>query len=346
MKKNIIAVAVASVFAAPLAMAQAPTIYGQINMAAEHFDNDSSDKKSGSQINSRNSRVGIKGSEDLGNGLKAIYKLEFTVTIDDDKGDGSFKSRNQYVGLAGGFGTVLVGRHDTPTKMIQAKDLFNDGKLADNKPMAGGLGVNGNGMETRLAEMLAYVSPEFAGVKLIAALSPSEDKNKTTSKSGMDDMYSLAVTYGSAKKGLYLAAGMDKANSEFAGVGKKADHVRVVAQYTVGGLVANAMYQDFSGNALKNTYKGGENIQANLGYKMGKFMPKVKVSQVERESGFKNSTNYALGLDYALGKKTTAYVEYAELENVYKDYSADKDGSDIRNDKDTSAFSVGILHKF
>ncbi|MDX1353157.1 MAG: porin, partial [Thiomicrorhabdus sp.] len=121
MKKNIIALAVASAIAAPVAMADAPVVYGQINVAIDSV------KDEGMRTTDRDSRLGVKGSEDLGNGLKAIYKMEFGVSIDDDANKGTLTNRNQYVGLSGGFGTILMGRHDTPTKMIQAKDLFNDG---------------------------------------------------------------------------------------------------------------------------------------------------------------------------------------------------------------------------
>lgn len=338
MKKNIIALAVVSAFAAPLAMADAPIIYGQINMALEQFDvknaNVKNNGESGTQVNSRNSRIGIKGSEDLGDGLKAIYQLEYTARIDDNAN--TLSARNQFVGLAGGFGTVLMGRHDTPVKMIQGTDLFDDGmSTGDNAPMAGGLGLLGDGMETRLNNAVAYISPEFAGIKLLAAGSASEQANATGSKSEITDMYSLALTYGSKKQGLYLAVGGEEAASAFAGVGVKAKHARAVVQYAAGGLIANAMYQKTGGSALTD-YRKGQNVQANLGYKMGKLMPKVKVSSVDyKNSGLKDATNFGIGLDYALGKKTTTYIEYVEVNNQ----------NGIPKE-DTSAVSVGMIHKF
>jgi len=349
MKKNIIALAIASAVAAPIAMADAPVIYGQVNMAVEQFnvkDNAGKTVKSasGTQVNSVASRIGVKGSEDLGNGLKAIYQLEFEVGIDKD--DGKIKGRNQFVGLAGGFGTVLAGRHDVPTKMIQATDLFDDG-VADNSLMAGGLGADGKGMETRISQALVYVSPSFSGVKLMAALSPKENSGDLTKESELTDLYSVAIAYGSKNNGLYLAAGMDQASKAALpnGVNETAEHVRVVAQYRTGGLVANVMYQDFAGKALKDKLQGGTNIQANLGYQMGKFMPKVKVSSIDYSGSTyalasttdkaKDATNYAVGLDYALGKKTTSYVTYTMLENVYG----------VKK-QDTDVISVGLLHKF
>jgi predicted porin len=366
MKKNIVALAVASAIAAPVAMADAPTVYGQINMALEQMSSkdvngDKVKADSGTQVNSRASRIGVKGSNDLGNGLKAVYKVEFEVQIDKSS---ELKNRNQYVGLAGGFGTVLMGRHDTPLKMIQAKDLFNDAGLSDNKPISGGLGALGAGGEVRASNVLAYVSPSFGGVKLMAAFIPKEDgsqygglQNNTNtdadSESSLSDAMSFAAMYGSKKKGLYLAAAYNTWDKQ-ANLGNynpvtktgqegSVDELRITAQYTIAGLIANAMYQDFSGKGLKNSTQKGTNIQANVGYKIGNFMPKVKVSMVDRDKNaagdkYKDSTNYAVGLNYSLGKKTTAYVEYAALENTAGTVTKDK--------SEDTAFSIGMVHKF
>lgn len=346
MKKNIIALAIASAIAAPVAMADAPTVYGQINMAFDQLsvDNAAGDKvkaSSGSQINSRASRLGVKGSEDLGNGLKAIYTLEFEVAIDE--GNGAMTGRNQFVGLSGGFGTVLMGRHDTPTKMIQGYDFFNDSPYGDIGKMADGLGAFGKGMENRVSETLAYVSPEFGGAKLIAAFVPKETDGSATDESSVTDLMSFGLTYGSAKKGLYLAAGMDMASDNYTGTkSAEAQHVRVVAQYATDTIIANAMYQDFSGDALENTLKEGTTMSAGVGMKFGAFMPKAQIMMVDRTKDaagvkFEDSTNYALGLDYAFGKKTTGYVEYVMLDNK---------GGAADTKAETSAFSVGLVHKF
>ena len=338
MKKNVIALAIAAAVAAPAANA-APTVYGQINMVLESVETKNAGTKdkanSGMQVNSVASRLGVKGSEDLGSGLKAVYKLEFGVNIDDDKGTGnSLTSRNQFVGLAGGFGTVLMGRHDTPFKMAQPKDLFNDGR-ADNNPMASGLGVSGKGGEDRVAETLAYVSPSFGGVKLAAAFVPKENGGDATKESSITDVISLAAMYGSKKKGLYLGAGYNNYSKNATGT-ESATELRLTAQYVVAGLVANAMYQDFSGDAIKGTVQEGTNMMVNVGYKMGKFMPKLKYSMNDyKDKAFEDSTGLGLGVDYKMGKKTTGYAQYIGIDNV----GGTKKSS-------VSTIQVGLLHKF
>ncbi len=363
MKKNIIALAIASVVAAPVAMADAPTLYGDVSMNVENYSvkDNAGDKvkaDSGVQVNSRASKLGIKGSEDLGDGFTAVYKFEFEVQIDTASGAGSspvggtavLKNRNQYVGVAGGFGTVLMGRHDTPFKMAQGTDLFNFSPTADIGKMAGGLGVLRLGGEARLSNVLAYVSPSFSGVTLVGAFVPKEVNGAAPAgrekESSLGDITSFALMYGSKKEGLYLSGAVNsfsKATVDTVyGADLSANETRFVAQYSTGGLVANAMYQDFGGKALKNSLMEGTTIGGAVAYKVGKFTPRLQIMQVDRKNSAANvkaedSLNYALGVDYALGKKTRVYAEYAMLDNTdgLKDTKAEK-----------TAMTVGLTHKF
>ncbi len=325
MKKNIIALAIASAVAAPIAMADAPVVYGIANMAIQM------DKKAdfGTTVDSIASRVGIKGSEDLGNGLKAVYKMEFGVNI-DGSGDG-LSARNQYVGLAGNFGTVLLGTHDTPLKMSQPKDLFNDG-LADNGKV---VKVLASGGEVRADNVFAYVSPSFSGVKIVAATIAGSDEDDasgaetisaTSSESSISNAYSIAAMYGSTKKGLYLAAAYNGGD-----MFEDAEEMRLSAQYKTGGLVANVMYETQADNKVD---AGGTAIVASAGYKMGKMMPKIKYATTDLDNSSANPTATSLGLNYSLGKKTTAYVEYTMFD---KDFT----GGDS-----LASTALGLQHKF
>lgn len=314
MKKNIIALAVAAAISAPVAMAGAPTIYGKLNVNAE-FANGSD-----MNINDTASRFGVKGSEDLGNGLKAVYKIEFDVDLagatKDGSGKGTLTARNQYAGLKGGFGTVLMGRHDTPEKMSQASDLFNDGTGdLGNDRMDGGIQVN----ESRVGDVIAYVSPSFSGVKLVAAQVANGDNDTGA--------MSAAITYGSAKKGIYLAAAM----TDFKDATKN-DTTRLSAQYKANGLTANAILMNSKDGVAGNSADEGTVTQFNVGYKMGKFMPKAKMSIADSKTAA-SVTALAYGLNYSLGKKTTAYIEIVD---------ADKDN--VASAVDTT--TIGMIHKF
>jgi predicted porin len=340
MKKNMIALAVAAAFAAPVAMADAPVVYGKINV------NINSVTDNGNGVNDTASRVGIKGSEDLGNGLKAVYKMEFDVDV---AGAGGLKGRNQYLGLAGGFGTVLIGRHDSPMKMAQPTDTFNDGAADNNATVMGALGATG---EDRAAHVLAYVSPSFSGVKLI--LAGTSPKSTAVAPATSDDRSitggtHAAVTYGSTKKGLFLSAAMntfsaDTYNTTGQVGAKNYDETSFSAQYKVGGLTANATVRGFDDGEAADGRDEGTATIANLAYKMGKFTVKGKIMQADYANNDKTGTQTAVGLAYALGKKTTAYVY-----TTTKDKNINTGGSSkstVALGKSVTASYVGLVHKF
>ena len=154
-------------------------IYGKANVTVQ-----SSDEGEGSftEVKSNASRIGFKGTQELANGLSVVFKAEFQVDLDGDseKGD-SITDRNQYIGLKGGFGEVLLGKNDTVFKKSQRKvDLFND-LNGDIKNLWKG--------ENRMSDTITYRTKKFnnfqVGVTYVA-----ED-----SVDG-EDGTSIAITYG------------------------------------------------------------------------------------------------------------------------------------------------------
>ena len=203
MNKKLLAAAVAAaVVAAPAAFAES-TVYGKMHTSVDMIDYETSNEDNW-EMNSRASRLGFKGSEDLGNGLKAIYQIELQVNSgggSDGQGSDSFlsrSSRNTFIGLAGDWGTFLVGRHDTPAKMAfyaAGNERLGDSVIDLN------IGNNLNGTaatnapigvfhEYRADNAIAYVSPNFSGFTFAAAIIPGEDNDVSGSRDGIADHYS------------------------------------------------------------------------------------------------------------------------------------------------------------
>ncbi|SFR64258.1 porin [Thiomicrospira sp. ALE5] len=353
MKKNILAVAIAGAMAAPLAAnAGAPTLYGQMNVAIDSVSDN------GSAFVNRNSRLGVKGSEDLGNGLKAVYQLETTLTLQgDNSANGWGGLRNTFVGVSGGFGTVVAGRHDTPLRMIQPTDRFNDSfYLGNNTGRFGGLnlggGVNFSG-EDRLDNMVAYISPNMNGFQVVfgGITTAAEDRENRQS---LGNAYSAAVQYGSKRDGLYAAVGVTQRTSDLYAKDENIDqqNIRATVQYADSGLVVSAMYNQVNTKSFDDTngktdLGNHNNIVVGAAYTMGDFTPRAKIAFVSydditqngNKDKNKDATNYALGLDYALGKRTRTFVEYGVL---------DKNSlTGVRvGDKSTDVFTVGLAHSF
>jgi predicted porin len=333
MKKNILAVAIAGAMAVPFAAnASAPTLYGQMNVTLDSVS------KNGTSVQNRNSRLGVKGSEDLGNGLKAVYQFETTLNVNGD-GNGFGAQRNTFVGVSGGFGTVIAGRHDTPLRLIQPNDNFNDSAyLGNNTSRFGGLEKGTLSGEDRLDNMVAYLSPNINGFQVVfggvtTAAGQAKDQQ-------LGNAYSASVAYGSKRNGLYAAVGLTQRTDKLLGANKDQQNTRAVVQYADSGLVVSGMFNGVTakGTGTDNAYTLG------AAYTMGDFTPRAKVAIVDYAKnstvgGTKDATNYAIGLDYALGKKTRTFVEYGVLDK-------NTVGGVSVGDKSTDVFTVGIAHSF
>ena len=192
MNKKLVTLAVAAALAAPAIASADAILYGKLNVGINYIDQNEGFKGWGLSDNrvikyafdnqylgiynpfittpqGPSNRLGVKGSEDLGNGLKAIYQIElgFISLTDTQQSAPSMNEtitmRNTFVGLAGNFGTVLMGRHDTPLKISTGPlDLFAD-TLADNNNTVGF-------QDLRVDNVMAYISPSFSGFQFAGAV--------------------------------------------------------------------------------------------------------------------------------------------------------------------------------
>ena len=159
----------------------APKVYGKLNITLNNNGSDGVKEKEIDLI-SNSSRLGLKGQLEMQDGLVGLYQIEYQIdpvdghARDEVRGengeikvtDSTFTQRNSYVGLKGSFGTLKLGKHDTPLKKASLKvDLFNDLK-GDIKNITDG--------ENRITSFLGYDSPVFGGgVSISLSLSKGKD---------------------------------------------------------------------------------------------------------------------------------------------------------------------------
>ena len=149
MNKKLIALAVAGATVAPAAMAQTAnpvTLYGRAYAMFESVEQNGPTAASTltrrNRVSDQSSLLGVRGTEDLGGGLKAFFQLETGFKVDQN--DTTFAARNSGVGLQGGWGSLLMGRWDTPYKVVTtAIDPFGDLTLAGYTTVMNGNGVRG-----------------------------------------------------------------------------------------------------------------------------------------------------------------------------------------------------------
>ncbi len=340
MKKSLIALAVAGVVSAPAFAATSNVdVYGVFNMAVSLVD----DQPSGVndiQVTSQSSRFGLKGSEDLGGGLSAIWQVESSLNLDEQ--GGTLAGRNSFVGLKGGFGTVLLGNHDTPLKMVgRSVDLFGDG-LADSRNVMGG------GSDIRADNVVAYVSPSFSGLTLTAAYTTDfNDPANNTGEAKDRDAYNLSATY--ANGPLYLGLGFGDGNGhETAGLG---NHWRLAAGYSFGNFKLVGQYDSLEDDTP--TVGSGDYDAWMLGasYTMGNIVLKANYMDGDFDAtGAADPSQWTIGADYNMSKRTTLFALYVSGENITLGSGAglpDRiSGAPVVGDDDISAFSVGVRHAF
>ena len=276
-------------------------IYGKANVTVQ-----SSDDGEGSftEIKSNASRLGVKGSEKINDSLEAVYKFEFQVDVSDadSKGDNddNISARNQYVGLKGAFGQVVIGRNDTALKQSQGKlDLFNDLE-GDIKNVFKG--------ENRLGDSITYTSNSYEGFKVLATFIAEDDVDA-------DNGYSMAVTYGDValkKSAVYASIAAD---SEVNGY----DVVRASIQGKVEDFKLGAMYQTqekVDGSAE------GDGYLLNAAYSMGKNTFKVQYQAMDFDDS-DDKTAISVGVDHKLNKNIKVFGFYSSFDmdnNVDQDY--------------------------
>ena len=198
MQKKLIALAVAGL-ASTGAFAQANvTVYG---VADATFDvvkvsgDAVNDLGNTTRVSTNSSYIGFKGAEALGNGLTAVFQIESGVGFDNSGTLGA--TRDSFVGVAGGFGTVVLGKLTGPTRALGGAVDVNSGAtgIGTNGALLGKLGntlVSGGDnsvgttcarsatcvsiFDDRWKNAIAYVSPTFAGRTPPSPMSPTRTR--------------------------------------------------------------------------------------------------------------------------------------------------------------------------
>jgi predicted porin len=290
MKKTILPFVIAAL---PFSAQAEVIIYGKANVS---FQNADEGGESTTELVSNASRIGLKGSEQINDGLKAIYQFEYQTEVDDGAGGSSnqtFTQRNIYLGLQGNFGTLMGGKFDTPLKNTQEKvDLFND--------LEGDIGFLVRG-ETRPGNIVQYSSPLLANAFAInIAHVSAEDPD-------LDDGMSASLTYTSSA--FYAAIGAEQDVTA-----QGLDILRAVARYTIGDWQLGALVEQ-----AENTDADTKNDSwlASVKYALtDKWALKAQYGDAARDVINNNlltnvdAEQLSVGVDYSLSKNAMIFAYY------------------------------------
>ena len=303
MKKKLLAAAVVSAFAAPVAFAQtAPanvTISGNLQMEFFTLDGDrgsnagATDRARTNVVGSPGSFfVGFRGTESLGGGLSAIWQVEQGAGGDGTGTTSTWGSRNTFLGLAGGFGRAYVGIMDSPYKRVMGINntpmmrtgltgpqgvnaIMNNGDTsgAIEQTTFSGTQANTTAFSRRTANSVNYDSPVFGGFSFSGQYGANEGRTLQGGAGAVNPyMYSLAGTY----RGGPFAVGVGyQEHKEFRGAGLDDSSYVVSASWTSGpfqvqGAYSRFNYDQINGGDIKrdNWLIGGAYAVANHRFRL------------------------------------------------------------------------------
>lgn len=351
MQKKLIALAVAGLVAAP-AMAQSNvTIYGLVDVGVSHRgDNIAPGVGSKFSVDSgiqSGNRLGFKGTEDLGNGLKAGFVLEMGYGIEEpgwrnnpnvsgNVNGGGF-ARQAFVTLSGGFGTLAVGRVYTPQfNLLSSVDPFG---------LFGTVGQMSNLYQTdvRVDNTVAYISPSFSGLTVTAAYVNNLSGAETAGNDNDTRVFALSPVY---KNGPILL-GLNYHRIEPQTTGAASLNVWDLAgsyDFGVAKVAAAYGYREVNATDERNSWMLGVTVPVSAAGRVLASYNYTKLD-VSGTSVDPKSTQWAIGYEHDLSKRTNLYVAYADISNK-KGATASVGDASNGGAGYQSGFNIGIRHKF
>jgi predicted porin len=321
MKRTLIIAALTTLAAGATLAQSSVTIYGRLNTTVEAQANNGVKIK---KLVNNSSRLGFKGTEDLGGGLKANFILEHGFGSDDGTAPAPFWGRQSELNLQGGFGTVRLGNFTSEAYFATSDYIgfHNHETGTSSDAFYAYLGRNGN--------KVAYRSPELGGFTAEAAVSAGEGAGRVRN-------YDLALNYGIGP--VHLGFGYEKAAG-------KAKQMAFSAMYDGGALLLGAMLQrdtdGFGAGTGKRT-----NVRASAAYIMGSSEFHINVGSAGKYSNVADSAakQFTLGYNYNLSKRTKVYGYYTKI-NDGKAQLYTANGSNIGKKGDFSSIAGGVRHNF
>ena len=346
MKKQLIAAAVATAIAAPMAASADVTVYGKLHYSIDSLDYDNGiagapadtgmDAEGfgydGSAVNSHDSFFGIKGSEDLGNGLTAVFQMEFDISGDDLGNVGN--THNTYVALAGSWGVAGIGQVDTPFMSSTASLELFDQQIGDYNQLFFD--------DIRATDAVFYMSPNWNGFSFVAAVVMPSTTSGLGAISNVDadgvEATSVSATYSNGP--WFAALAYEDISDDFVasihGAALDYDKWRLGLGYTANGFHVGFVYEDRDLDVIGD----GDSWQLSGSYTAGNNTFKIAYGQADdmvnsAGMGFlvDDAEQWTIGVDHKLSNRTKVYAAYTDFEE------------DTAN-SDWDAFSLGIIHTF
>ena len=355
MKKSLLALAALTAFAGAASAQSSVTLFGIVDLAARNVSNGSAGTfKTLSTNGNASSRLGFRGIEDLGGGLRAGFWIEGDISADVGGGiktaataNGSTAdpmnwSRRSTVSLMGNFGELRLGRDYTPTfSNLAAYDMFGYVGVASIANLRGAGSINTTAFATtavRASNTISYILPAMGGLYGTALVAAGEG--------GFGNKY-VGGRLGYAAGPLNVSGGYGKTYK----LGPMLDDLKVMnvgASFNLGFLTVQGAYE-------KADYSTSQQKLAMVGVQIPIGASNIKIDAV-RSSGSSDAfgaTQLGLGYEYNLSKRTVLYTNYGRISNkgnpasVGATFVSSSGGpAGILKGETSTGYEAGIRHNF
>ena len=309
MKKLAIAAALAAM--TTTVSAQNATIYGVLDTGFQSHDTGSVSLKRAQDNALATSRLGVRGVEDLGGGLKAHFVLEGQLNPSVGSMGSTTVAANELfnrearIGLEGKFGEIRIGRQDVSYAQDVDTGTSQFGNFG-NRP------VNGTNIElgTDQKNVIKYITPRVAGLQAQVGLNTSNNAGATADSNG--DQRSVYVNYVAGK--LQVHAGYQK--NEGATAAAERDFTTYGATYNLGFASVGYNYGQGDVSTTGDVTSKNQTLSARL--PLGADLALHGIYSIA-ENGAQATANkgkgYTLGVSKTLSKRTTLYAAYTNVDN-------------------------------
>jgi predicted porin len=343
MKKSLIALAVLAASGAAMAQSSV-TVFGVVDAGYAVGKGSTSNKTQLANSGYNSSRLGFRGVEDLGGGMRAEFWLE--AGVNNDNGTGSATNNNNQavtaanagtqgltfnrkstVGLVGSMGEIRLGRDYSPQFYADAVyDPFGTNGVASSL-----IAYNGGLTAVRASNMVAWHSPVVGGFKVMVGSYMGENAS-TAAKAGNGNGIYLNYTQGP------LSVGYSSAKTT-TGAGTEVKTTGLGGSYNLG--FANIMGESNTVAATGAADLKGTLIGAHIPMAGGNF----RVSSAKLSQGAAETKRMAFGFVQPLSKRTDLYATYARNTNSGGATRA-LNGATTAANASSTGYDFGVKHAF
>lgn len=306
-------------------------LYGTLDIGIGRTFNDAATSVRGSKTPSN---WGIRGREDLGGGLYAMFNLESSPILVDtgNYSDGGGFTRQAWVGLGGSFGEILLGRTTTPQARFMGRYDLNG--LSESNPWKT-LDVSANGSfgGARHSNQVQYASPNINNIQFRASY--SFDETTKGQAGAKDGLLQLGMNYIKQNFNFGVVIMPKSLSGQLASADRKSFQTAISlgSMYKTEYLKLSALFQRDEKKLV------GDSLGLGMALPLGRWEFGVQYAQIikSENKSFKNASSLELFSNYNVSKRTLLYIIGGKANNKTEF---------VRNLKRQNSLSIGIVHKF